>query len=594
MAHSRRSRESCRRQGTRWAGPGVRSWTVVLALCVVLAEGAPLRGETYFVDAVRGDDAAAGTSSSPFRSIRRALETATQADVVRVAPGLYDTAGTGDTGIRGKAGVAVLGAGPGRSVVGGGVSFPSREDLAETTRVEGFTFEVGMIGAGCSNASIRFVLRGNLFQGPPAPTDPMASFNAQGTCELAPLIEGNVFLAGWETQNVLEFDVYEGSVLAPVIRGNVFGTPNPSLPGPDRSIHLIAYGGGRIEVTVEDNWFLNAGTGLHMNVNIFDDWSGPNDAVGEAVYRRNRYVWDRPMVEGTAGIVGVWAAAGMDRPATVAGENNTFRGVSEAFLANDFDGSAPPVLIVSSNDTIQRTWTALTSRGAGSDIRLQNAVIWDRSSGFALQNAGTVSLEWSDVEGGWPGTGNIDRDPLFVDAGSGDLRLSPGSPAIDAGTSDQAPSADIDGRERFDDPATPDTGTGLKTWYDMGAFEYLGGNGPGCIGAAPGEVAGVRVGRPAPDSARIVWEPEPSSPLYRVAKGRIEDLRPGGFFGAGCLGETAGTQVTDADSDEGAAWWYLVRGENVCGAGTYGDSNLAPDPRDELDAWFPYEERPCP
>ena len=40
---------------------------------------------------------------------------------------------------------------------------------------------------------------------------------------------------------------------------------------------------------------------------------------------------------------------------------------------------------------------------------------------------------WSNVEGGAPGTGNIDEDPLFWHPAGGDWRLQPGSPCIDAG-----------------------------------------------------------------------------------------------------------------------------------------------------------------
>ena len=49
-----------------------------------------------------------------------------------------------------------------------------------------------------------------------------------------------------------------------------------------------------------------------------------------------------------------------------------------------------------------------------------------------------------------------------------------GSPCIDAGTSDGAPTIDIEGNERYDDCATPNTGGGTHRYYDMGAYEYLG------------------------------------------------------------------------------------------------------------------------
>ncbi|MBK8050724.1 MAG: DUF11 domain-containing protein [Anaerolineales bacterium] len=59
------------------------------------------------------------------------------------------------------------------------------------------------------------------------------------------------------------------------------------------------------------------------------------------------------------------------------------------------------------------------------------------------------------------GTGNLDADPLFIDAANDDLNIPWGSPAINTGTNDGAPDADIRGLPR---PAM------LVT--DMGAYEY--------------------------------------------------------------------------------------------------------------------------
>jgi len=42
-------------------------------------------------------------------------------------------------------------------------------------------------------------------------------------------------------------------------------------------------------------------------------------------------------------------------------------------------------------------------------------------------------VTYSDVQGGYPGLGNIDADPLFVDAVGGDYHLQAGSPCLDAG-----------------------------------------------------------------------------------------------------------------------------------------------------------------
>jgi hypothetical protein len=106
---------------------------------------------------------------------------------------------------------------------------------------------------------------------------------------------------------------------------------------------------------------------------------------------------------------------------------------------------------------------------------LVNCILWDNGN-WPLLSGGSVSF--SNIEGGWSGDGigNIDIDPLFVDPGNGDLRLSPGSPCIDAGDNTAVPEGidtDLDGNPRFvDDPDTMDTGYGDPPIVDMGALEY--------------------------------------------------------------------------------------------------------------------------
>jgi len=106
---------------------------------------------------------------------------------------------------------------------------------------------------------------------------------------------------------------------------------------------------------------------------------------------------------------------------------------------------------------------------------LTNSIIWDNSpeSIYFLEenNPSTISIQYSDIEGGEEGIitndngevywleGNIDTDPLFTDPENGDYTLQEGSPCIDAGTAD----LDGDGEDDIEYVgAAP----------DMGAFEY--------------------------------------------------------------------------------------------------------------------------
>ena len=46
----------------------------------------------------------------------------------------------------------------------------------------------------------------------------------------------------------------------------------------------------------------------------------------------------------------------------------------------------------------------------------------------------SATISYSDVQGGWTGTGNIDLDPLFENPIAGDYHLTIGSPCIDTGS----------------------------------------------------------------------------------------------------------------------------------------------------------------
>ena len=109
---------------------------------------------------------------------------------------------------------------------------------------------------------------------------------------------------------------------------------------------------------------------------------------------------------------------------------------------------------------------------ANSDGSIKNSILWNNNSPQLTLNNSTISVSYSDVQGGYPGTGNIDSDPKFIDISKDNYHLLAGSPCIDAADGNAAPATDMDGKNRWDDPATPNTGTGTPDYADIGAYEF--------------------------------------------------------------------------------------------------------------------------
>ena len=74
------------------------------------------------------------------------------------------------------------------------------------------------------------------------------------------------------------------------------------------------------------------------------------------------------------------------------------------------------------------------SAGAGVDI--SNSIVWDNTGEEVFNYDGSINVIYSDIQGGYEGEGNINADPLFIDADAGDYGLQMDSPCIDAGTAD--------------------------------------------------------------------------------------------------------------------------------------------------------------
>ena len=115
-----------------------------------------------------------------------------------------------------------------------------------------------------------------------------------------------------------------------------------------------------------------------------------------------------------------------------------------------------------------------------SNVELSNCILWDGGDEISKDDESTITISYSNVQGGWEGQGNIDIDPCFAEPGlwnanatpedanddfwiDGDYHLTLGSPCINAGDPCYVPApneTDLDGNPRI-----------INSRIDMGAYE---------------------------------------------------------------------------------------------------------------------------
>ncbi|MHC4535048.1 MAG: right-handed parallel beta-helix repeat-containing protein, partial [Planctomycetota bacterium] len=158
--------------------------------------------------------------------------------------------------------------------------------------------------------------------------------------------------------------------------------------------------------------------------------------------------------------------------------------VNCTFIGNTArDGGGGMCNNVNSNTTVTNcTFSENSTGGYGggmynfndSNPTIANCILWNNTASLSgPQISGLATVTYSDVQGGWSGTGNIDADPLFADA---DLRLSTGSPCINAGSNAALPpdTADLDSDGDTTEPIPLDLDGNARIFngvVDMGAYE---------------------------------------------------------------------------------------------------------------------------
>lgn len=306
-----------------------------------------------------------------------------------------------------------------------------------------------------------------------------------------------------------------GSEWPEYVGGGLIATVVPDGPGSTASV-LVAncefrensakYGGGianqLASMTCVNNVFSD-------NVALWD--GGGADLCGSSVVANCVFLGNVAVENGGAVSLASWSGGNFIQNCALAGNRALSRG-GGIWKSPYAEGGVSMCTIVGNRADGEGGAIGIDDR-QGSIFALWNSVVWANAPEAVWIWTGeelAIGVRFSDIEGcggsgaGWNNAfgfddgGNIDADPLFVDADGADdtygtadddLRLQGGSPCIDAGsnvwvesdrgdidgdgdTTEPLP-YDLDGYPRFvDDPATADTGEGSPPIIDMGAYEF--------------------------------------------------------------------------------------------------------------------------
>ena len=253
--------------------------------------------------------------------------------------------------------------------------------------------------------------------------------------------------------------------------------------GHDMSLARCAFAGNRANNGAAVSYPNTAGSPSASNLNTFADCLFSNNTAasdGGAMLIDGRTVAARCVFVGNSsaryGTVATYADAGYSFGFTncLFARNTTKYG--GALCVNGSSGILGAISLmnctIASNTIVSggaggAIYTRKPSTNENSVFSIQNCIVWgantssneiDRSG--ATQPLPAVSHTDIDQDGYADSNGNLNENPLFADPATGNFRLQPGSPCLDAGTPADAPADDLDGTLR-------PQGAGV----DMGAYE---------------------------------------------------------------------------------------------------------------------------
>lgn len=456
----------------RFTPSSVGSKTAVLSLVNNVADrnplDIPLQGEgkitTNFHVATTGSDITGdGSAAKPYRTIQKGIDEAADGGtmlVVLVADGIYKGAGNVELDFKGKAITVKSENGAENCIIdceniSGTRGFYFHNGETSDSVVEGFTIRNGYSpsGGGITCYSSSPTITNNII------TKNSASYGRGGGIycgySSSPTINNNTI-----TENSALYNdgggIYCGNSSSPTINNNTVTGNSARIGG---GIHCNKSSPAIVNNTIIGNSAEWNGGGIYCNYD-----SSPAIANNT--------------ITGNSARTGGGIYCKQNSFPTIA--NNAIAGNSAELSGGGIycHESSPTI----TNTTVTENSAELSGGGIycyeSSAPAMTNTILWDNSPQEIYFSAdgfpNTVTSSYSDVEGGQAeiatndnGTidwreGNIDVDPLFVDATNGNYHLSDLSPCISAGTSNGAPSTDIEGNPRPDPHGSNP---------DMGAYE---------------------------------------------------------------------------------------------------------------------------
>ncbi|MEM7233740.1 MAG: hypothetical protein AAF517_16310, partial [Planctomycetota bacterium] len=153
--------------------------------------------------------------------------------------------------------------------------------------------------------------------------------------------------------------------------------------------------------------------------------------------------------------------------------------VGYSFYQDECD--EPPAQAILINNI---SWNNRRSDTGENSAIVPHGAWWDSYCQTTEPPQSTIEVTHSIIEGGWPGAGNIDADPQFVDPEQMDFSLRIGSPGLDAAFAGSVEfrhlsseeiaaliASDVDGQVRIDLDCAGNVGEGEVEFADIGPFE---------------------------------------------------------------------------------------------------------------------------